>query len=291
MAKNEIVKTEKDKILAVVHDYGDDAGSGYENMSPEDMVIPWWNLLQSNSPAVEQETPAGAAAGLYLNSVTNELVKKEIGVPVVPVYTEKAYVKWDPAKRITGGGFMGVFDPDDDVVKSAKSRYEEARKVDVKTARMRTDDDMDLVETHYLYCLDIDEESFGSGDEFADPKGFSVFSFKSTGIRPFQTALSATRMVKGRPPLWAFRWRIGSEKRTNEKGTFAVPKIWPAVGANYLQSLIPPQSALFEAAKTYRDQVMRGVARVDHSAQESASVGESPTRRTAADIDADDAPF
>lgn len=291
MAKTEVAKVEE-KLPSVVYDYGDDTGSGFENMSSKDMIIPWWNLLQGGSPAVKNEMPPDAKEGMLLNSVTMELVKRDVGVPVVPVYTEKAYVKWDPAKRIEGGGFMGIYDPDDEYVKETLKRAEDLRKSSGKISVPKTDDGMDLVETHYLYCLDLDEDTIGEDDQFDDPKAFSVIAFKSTGIRPFQTALSAVRMVKRKPPLYAFRWRIGSEKKTNDKGTFAIPRIWPAVGSNYVDSLIPPSSALFESAKLFRTQIIEGIARVDHSQQESSSSGDdSPTRRKASDVGDDEAPF
>jgi len=261
---------EQTALAAGAFDYGDDAGSGWENTSQEDFTIPFLAIIQAMSPQV-QETEAeyieGAKAGMLLNTATSELHDGKEGVEFVPCLTEHVFVEWKN-RQSDGGGFVAVHECNSQVVKDAKAASTQFGKY---TVPVPGGIDHDLVETFYIYGLLVD------GDEVITP---CMISFSSTKIKAYKAALTPLRQVKGRPPLFAFRLRITTVPEKNAKGSFHNFKITPANG-NAIDSLIDPSSEIFQTAKAFKEQVAAGNARVDHSGQ---TTGDSTG-------DDEDAPF
>ena len=84
-------------------------GTGLEDTSSEDFAIPFIRILQSGSPQVKKSEGKyikGAEEGDILNTVTNDLVKGDDGIIVVPVYYQKKYIEWKP--RDSGGGLVNA---------------------------------------------------------------------------------------------------------------------------------------------------------------------------------------
>ena len=73
---------------AAVYDYGSDAGAGFENTKGSDLSIPFIQVLQSNSPQVENNNPEGAKSGMLFNSVTKEMVDGREGIVFLPCHRE-----------------------------------------------------------------------------------------------------------------------------------------------------------------------------------------------------------
>jgi len=98
--------TKKDELakatgtaLAVIN-YQADAGMGIEEADKDSFAIPFLAVLQGLSPQIE--TVAGARPGLFINTITNELIE---AVEVIPVAFQRRYLRWTP--RSAGGGFKG----------------------------------------------------------------------------------------------------------------------------------------------------------------------------------------
>lgn len=81
----------------------DTPGMGNENVGAEDQTIPRLNLLQALSPQIEELD--GAKAGLFHNSVTNELYTD---VYVLNLFFKKEWAIF--RERNKGGGFHGSYD-------------------------------------------------------------------------------------------------------------------------------------------------------------------------------------
>jgi len=248
-------KAEEQTALATGgFDYGEDAGSGWENTSQEDFTIPFLSIIQAMSPQV-QETDAefieGAKAGMLMNTATSELFSGKDGVEFVPCFTEHKYVEWKNRQK-DGGGFVAVHDCDSEIVREAKAASTQFGKY---TVPVPEGVDHDLVETFYLYGLLV------KGDEVVTP---CMISFSSTKIKAYKGALTPLRQMEGRPPLFAFRLRITTVAEKNAKGTFHNFKIVPANG-NPVDSLIAPDDKIFQTAKAFKDQVASGSAKVDHT--------------------------
>jgi len=106
--KNEVAtQTANANAVAVAElDFSGDAGMGTEGVDKDSQAIPFLVVLQSNSPAVVDETVPGAKAGLIMNSVTGELFEK---IVLVPVSFQRRFVEWAPRKK--GGGYKGEHMP------------------------------------------------------------------------------------------------------------------------------------------------------------------------------------
>ncbi len=252
------------------YDYGQFAGTGFEGTKPTDLAVPFLAILQSNSPQVEEQSPKGATAGQLINTVTQSLIPGDAGVVFLPVHMDEAFVEWVPRNK--GGGLVSMHAPDSDVVRKAVEANGGSR-----VGKLRYGDN-DLVETHYVYGLILN-------DNGSDVESFAVIAFKSTGIKPYRQFVTNMYTLKGRPPIFANRVRIKTIKQKNEKGSFFNFDINP-LRESYRASLINPvqESSLLEAAVSFREQVVNGIARADFS--QERTVGD-PTAAT----DPENAPF
>jgi len=253
--KNELAKKAAAGALALPggYDYGDNAGSGWENTGTEDFTIPFLAVLQSNSPQIaetEAEYIEGAKAGMLINTATQKLYDGKEGVELVPCYTEHLFVEWRN-RQTDGGGFIGIHTADSDVVTKAKAASTQFGKYIVP---VEDGVDHDLVETFYIYGLIVD------GDEIVGP---CMVSFSSTKIKAYKGIMTPLRQVKGRPPLFAFKLKIVTVAEKNTKGSYYNFKIAPA-GGSAVDSLIAPDHQFVLAGKEFKDQVAEGKAKIDH---------------------------
>tara|TARA_R110000824_G_scaffold15234_2_gene64202 strand:+ start:2993 stop:3796 length:804 start_codon:yes stop_codon:yes gene_type:complete len=94
------------------------AGEGLEEVTAEDLAIPFLRVLAQLSPQVNKRDGAyveGAEAGMIYNTVANEAYDGEKGILVVPCHYNRRFVEWQP--RSSGGGFVGSYPIDGDMLK------------------------------------------------------------------------------------------------------------------------------------------------------------------------------
>lgn len=259
--KKEVVKIEPKKgtALAAGYDYGEEAGAGFEGTKGSDLSIPFLGILQSNSPQVEDKDPEGAESGMLFNTVTRELASGTDGVIFLPCYKEMAYVEWVPRNK--GGGFVGLHDPNGDTVKKVIAENDGNR-----VGKLAVGDN-ELVETHYVYGLVLNEDG-------TQTNGFAVLSFTSTKIKPFRDWVTAMYTLKGKPPIFANRARIKTIKQKNEHGTYYNFRIDP-FEKTWSASLINPADLgyLLEEARDFREMVMSGMAKAAFETQNDTGGG------------------
>lgn len=264
MAGKDVVKKEEAGLPAAAL-YGEMSGEGFEDVRGTDLSIPFINLLQSNSPQVEEELIPGAKTGDMLNTVTGELIKGDAGFVFLPVHKEEAWVEWIP--RTKGGGFVGMHDPQgelvQDLIKANGGTRIPPKGSDGKRIAFKHGDN-EVIETYYVYGLILNQEG-------TEAQSFAVISFSSTKIKPYRDWLTSMYLIKGKPPMFANRARFKSVKQKNESGTYANFAISP-LKETWAKSLIHPQEeeALLKEAMDFREMVLSGVARADFSQQDSA---------------------
>lgn len=258
MAK-EIVET-SDKAVAS-YDYGDMAHAGFEGTKITDLSIPFINVLQANSPEVEEQTVKGAGSGDLLNSVTKEILKQPLIVQ--PVFREEAWIEWVPRNK--GGGLAGRHEPNSEIVSAVIKKNNGSRippqDADGKRPPFRIASGNDLVETYYVYCLILDEEG-------KEVDGYCVLAFSSTKIKVYKNWLTAMYTQKGSPPIFANRAAISTVRQKAEGGNFYNYNIGPYAD-NWRDSLIDPSNEigekLLKGAQDFRKMISEGLARPDYT--------------------------
>ena len=256
--KKEVVVKQQTGTAVADLGYGDYGRAGFEGMSSDDLSIPFINLLQSNSELVENDE---AKPGQMYNKVTGEILEGDKGIVFVPCFKQHLFVEWVPVDQ--GGGLVGVHAPDSEIVKNAVAANQGNRFGGLTTNEGKHD----LVETHYVYGLILDEE----GNQ-AD--GFAVIAFSSSKIRVVRDWFTAMYMMKGQIPLFANRARIKSVKQKNKAGTFFNFKIEP-FSNTWKESLIPANNKnLLDEAQNFMKMVDTGKAKADFSTADVADVKE-----------------
>ena len=185
----------------------EDAALGREQMSAEDMALPYLLVLQSLSPQVKKSSPQrvdDAEEGDIYNNVSGELFDSQTGIEVIPCAFRKAWVEWAP--RDTGGGFV---DSHDDASILEKTERDE-RGFDV-----RTDNGNIIVATFYYYVLMVK-------GELLEPAIVSMSRTQMKVGRRWNNLISSVQ-VKGpqgmfNPPMFAQRYQLSTEPVSNAKG-------------------------------------------------------------------------
>ena len=122
--KEPIAKQQKNEIALTEADMLSDANSGLENVTSEDLAIPFLRITQAMSPQVNARDGKyikDCEQGDIFNTVDNTLYKGAEGVTVVPVAYKRTYLEWMPERK----GLAGVHDSSEilkEVVKSEKGQ-------------------------------------------------------------------------------------------------------------------------------------------------------------------------
>ena len=94
-------------------------GTGFEEVTTEDLAIPFIRVLAQLSPQVNKRDGAyveGAEAGHIYNTVQNEVYNGEDGISVIPCYYARKYVEWTPREK--GGGYNQSYATTDPIIKT-----------------------------------------------------------------------------------------------------------------------------------------------------------------------------
>lgn len=258
------------------YDYGEYSGMGMDKVGRDELLIPFLAILQPMTPIVVEGDNENAKAGRYYNTITGDLYDGEKdGVVFQLVDFERMFVEWVP--RDSGGGIAGRYQPDDPLVKKEIERNNNS------VVGIKLENGNDLVETYYAYgnILTADGKEVDS---------FAVLPLKSTNIKPFRTLLTALRMIKGKPPLFAFKVLLKCTKEKNDSGTWYQFLARP-FGDDWRGSMIDPktEAPLLEAATGLIEMVRSGAAKADY-ANEGRATTANDGAKGKGDTD-DDVPF
>lgn len=262
------MSTEVDKVketaVAQGYDYGDMSHVGFEETSISDLSIPFVNVLQNNSPEVEDQLVADAKAGDLLNSVSKEILKQPLNV--IPVHKEEIWVAWRP--RNQGGGVTGRFDPKSPEVQAVIKKNGGSRIPpkgdDNKRIPFKAPDGSDLIETYYVYCLVLNEDG-------TSVENYCVLAFSSTKIKVYKDWMTTLYTQKGRPPIFANRCSISTVKQKNNDGSYFNFSVSP-LRETWKGSLIDPseERSLITEANDFREMILNGLASPEYSSESNS---------------------
>ena len=111
------VAMKKENAVAV-NMFEADADKGSQNMTQEDLALPFLKVLGQLSPEVNKRDGKyveGAEPGMILNTVTNEVFDGTKGIDVLPVFYERKYVEWQDRGEGNGAP-VAIHDASSDIM-------------------------------------------------------------------------------------------------------------------------------------------------------------------------------
>jgi hypothetical protein len=251
--------------LALAAGYGEYENDGFDNVTSDDLSIPFLTVMQSNSPEIKPESKGGLGLeiGQLFNTVSQEAFDGEDGVGLVPSITKHEWVEWAP--REGDGGFIGRYDCDDPLILEAKA---------TQAFGQYKHGENNLIETYYIYGILYDVET-------GDSLGPAVISFSKTKIKRYKRLMSSLRAfqlkVPGEdgqprritPPLYAHSLVVCSCDDKNNKGEFQNFNIVPSQG-DLRGSLIDAEDARFQEAVMLKKSIDSGEAKAAYSSAASS---------------------
>ena len=193
-----VVASELDKMLEA------DAGVGLENITTDDMQIPFIRIIQALSPQLQKDDPLyikGAEQGDIFNTVSQEVFKQDEGVIVVPAFFEKKFLEFQ--LRSSGGGFVRELAADDkDITMTSREGTIEL-----------LPNGNELVRTHQHLVI------AQSADGTIAP---SVLDMKKTQLkvsRRWNTLKNSARLPSGAlMPIYGTAWQLTTVLEANDQG-------------------------------------------------------------------------
>ena len=229
------VATKKEGALAT-NLFEADAHMGAQNISQEDLALPFVKILGQLSPEVNKRDGKyvdGAEPGKIINTVTNELYDS---IDVIPCHYKRQYIEWADRGTSTGAP-VAIHDADSDIISQS------TRGKDYKD-RLPNGNYLDNTANHFVLLC-------------GKNPGTALISMKSTQLkvsRKWNSMMMGLKM-QGKnglftPPTYSHIYNLKTVQMSNDKGTWFgwdVSKVGPV-----------EQKDLYDMAKTFAVSVGKG---------------------------------
>jgi hypothetical protein len=249
-----VVETTPDpKAMAVVDelDLSQDAGAGFEDVVPTDLVLPFWKLLQSagnETKRTEPEYIKGATEGMWLDTVSKRLYRD---ITVIPCKMVTHYIEW--RKRNDGGGMIKNHGTERAILDQTHR--------DEKTGKDTLDNGHEVITTATWFCLVIGGKEINTA--ITDDPGTeiemltrAVITFQSTALKASRGWVSMAQALLFRdpkdnkqyqPPMFAMTYLLTCVGTRNDAGSWVLPVVKQAGRTTDY----PNAGALIKAAREY----------------------------------------
>ena len=243
------VATKNEGALAV-NMFEADADKGSQNMTQEDLALPFLKVLGQLSPEVNKRDGKyveGAEPGMILNTVTNEVFDGTKGIDVLPVFYERKYVEWQDRGEGKGAP-VAIHDASSDIM-SQTTRDKSFKD------RLPNGNYLENTANHYVVVL-------------GDSPQTALISMKATQLKISRKWNSIMMGIKlnGKnglftPPTYSHIYNLKTVQMSNDKGTWfgwEVSKVGPV-----------SDQSVYGIAKSFADQVGKGDVQVKHGSDEA----------------------
>ena len=241
------VATKKEGALAV-NMFEADANKGAQNISQEDLALPFLKILGQLSPEVNKRDGKyveGAEPGKIINTVTNQLYDS---VDVVPVFYKRQYIEWQD-RGTSSGAPVAIHEAGSDIINQTK------RDASYKD-RLPNGNYLDNTANHFVLQL-------------GDNPQTALISMKSTQLkvsRKWNSMMMGIKM-QGKnglftPPTYSHIYKLSTVQMSNDKGTWFgwdVAKVGPVT-----------DKSIYDMAKSFAESVGKGEIQAKPEAQEQA---------------------
>ncbi len=240
------VATKKEGALAT-NLFEADANQGAQNISQEDLALPFLKILGQLSPEVNKRDGKyveGAEPGLIINTVTNELYND---VDVIPCHYKRQYIEWQDRGTSTGAP-VAIHEADSDIISQT------TRGKDYKD-RLANGNYLENTASHFVLVR--------SGNPHT-----ALISMKSTQLkvsRKWNSMMMGLKM-QGKnglftPPTYSHIYNLKTVQMSNDKGTWFgwdVTKVGPVDDKN-----------MYDMAKNFATSVGKGEIQAKHGSEET----------------------
>ncbi len=248
---NEVMKKDTGSVAL----FGNDLQKGFENMTQEDMALPFVRILGQLSPQVtdgDAKYIATAKPGMIYNTVTSECFDGKQGIKVIPCYYKKDYPEW--SDRGDGPGApVAVHLPNSPIIQTGKR----------DGSKIRLPNGNYLEETASYYVL---VETKGGGMTPA------LITMKSTQLnvsKKWNSMMKTIQIPDGKggmaiPPMHGVVYKLSSVLQKNDKGSW--------YGWSVTQDRIMGQKdkTLYLTAKDFNSSVSKGNVQTKADVEEKA---------------------
>ena len=224
-----------------------DANQGTQNISQEDLALPFLKILGQLSPEVNKRDGKyveGAAPGKIINTVTNKLYDE---IEVIPVFYKRQYVEWADRGTSTGAP-VAIHSADSDIISQT------TRGKDYKD-RLANGNYLENTANHYVIYLNHTPQQ-------------AMVSMKSTQLkvsRKWNSMMMGIKM-QGKnglftPPTYSHIYKLKTVQMSNDKGTWFgwdVEKVGPVGDKN-----------IYDMAKSFATSVGKGEIIEKHGTEET----------------------
>ena len=242
------VATKKEGALAV-NMFEADANKGAQNISQEDLALPFLKILGQLSPEVNKRDGKyveGAEPGKIINTVTNQLYDS---VDVVPVFYKRQYIEWQD-RGTSSGAPVAIHEAGSDIINQTK------RDASYKD-RLPNGNYLDNTANHFVLQL-------------GDNPQTALISMKSTQLkvsRKWNSMMMGIKM-QGKnglftPPTYSHIYKLSTVQMSTDKGTWFgwdVAKVGPVT-----------DKSAYEMAKSFAESVGKGEVQAKHGSEENES--------------------
>ena len=226
-----------------------DANQGAQNISQEDLALPFLKILGQLSPEVNKRDGKyveGAEPGKIINTVTNELFDE---IQIVPCHYKRQYIEWQDRGTSTGAP-VAIHEADSDIISQT------TRGKDYKD-RLPNGNYLDNTAQHFVLAV-------GSTPQTA------LISMKGTQLkvsRKWNSMMMGIKM-QGKnglftPPTYSHIYNLKTVQMSNDKGTWfgwEVTKEGPVT-----------DKSIYEMAKEFSQRLGKGEIQAKHGNGESDS--------------------
>ena len=239
--------TEKKNGALATFDMEADARQGAQNISQEDLALPFLKILGQLSPEVNKRDGKyveGAEPGKIINTVTNSLYDT---INVVPCHYKRQYIEWQDRGTSTGAP-VAIHDADSDIISKT------TRGKDYKD-RLPNGNYLDNTASHFVLTL-------------GDTPSTALISMKSTQLKVSRkwNSLMMGLKLQGKngmftPPTYSHIYNLSTVQMSNDKGTWfgwEVEKMGPVT-----------DKAIYDMAKSFAMSVGKGEVEAKHGSEDT----------------------
>jgi len=244
--------TKKEEGALAINLFEADADKGTQNITQEDLALPFLKVLMPLSPEVNKRDGKyveGAEPGMIFNSVTKELYDGAKGINVLPCHYLKQYVEWQDRGMSTGAP-VAIHKADSDIMsKVTRDKFNKDR--------LANGNYIETTANHFVFLL-------------GDNPSTALISMKSTSLSVSRKWNSMMMVIKlqGKdglftPPTYSHIYNLKTVQMSNDKGTWFgwdVSRVGPVT-----------ETGVYQIAKDFAEKNSKGLVKVKHGTEESKS--------------------